>query len=124
MLCNIVQYVVKGEAIEIGQIYVSVLVSDFRPISFLTCKSVGNNNHNHNHNNKHLLIYDETNYSRADVVCESDVQVLTKVKFVVSDITWPGVLKKLDPVLSVWFIEGVLMTSIKLGSGTRSNRRY
>jgi len=38
-----------------------------------------------------------------------------KVKFVVSDITWPGVLKKLDPVLSVWFIEGVLMTSIKLG---------
>lgn len=122
MLCNIVQYVVKGEAIEIGQIYVSVLVSDFRPISFLTCKSVGNNNHNHN--NKHLFIYDETNYSRADVVCESDVQVLTKVKFVVSDITWPGVLKKLDPVLSVWFTEGVLMTSIKLGSGTRSNRRY
>lgn len=38
------------------------------------------------------------------------------MKFEVSDMTWPGVLKKLDPVLSVLFTEGVLMTSMKLGS--------
>lgn len=41
------------------------------------------------------------------------------MKFEVSDSTWPGVLKKLDPVLSALFKEGVLMTSIKLGSENR-----
>ena len=45
--------------------------------------------------------------------------VLTNVKFEVNDSTWPGVLKKLDPVLSALFKEGVLMTSIKLGSVNR-----
>ena len=48
------------------------------------------------------------------------LQVLTKVKFEVSDITWPGVLKKLEPVLSDLFTDGVLITSIKLGSETES----
>lgn len=43
--------------------------------------------------------------------------LLTKVKLDVRDITWPGVLKKLDPAFSDLFnTEGVLMTSIKLGS--------
>ena len=41
------------------------------------------------------------------------------MKFEVSDSTWPGVLKKLDPVLSALFKDGVLMTSIKLGSVNR-----
>ena len=48
--------------------------------------------------------------------CKSCVILLTKVKFEVNDITWPGVLKKLDPALSVLFTEGVLITSMKLGS--------
>ena len=43
-------------------------------------------------------------------------QLLTNVKFEVSDSTWPGVLKKLDPVLSALFKDCLLMTSIKLGS--------
>lgn len=43
--------------------------------------------------------------------------ILTKVKLEVSDITWPGVLKKLEPeVLSSLFRDGVLITSMKLGS--------
>lgn len=41
------------------------------------------------------------------------------MKFEVSDSTWPGVLKKLDPVFSALFKDGVLMTSIKLGSVNR-----
>jgi len=45
-----------------------------------------------------------------------DIQLLTNVKFEVSDSTWPGVLKKLEAVLSALFKDGVLMTSIKLGS--------
>lgn len=43
--------------------------------------------------------------------------ILTKVKLEVSDMTWPGVLKKLEPeVLSFLFRDGVLITSMKLGS--------